>query len=1072
MPSKEYVLKDTPRQNSPIVELHHVWAFDLGIGSIGEAVRVGTDFKHKASLLIPAEFAETKTARGRRRMARTREAHHAREQWLREALQAAGFPVLYGRNYDAKTGGWKPGEAGDSRLEREFPAPGDETCYTSCLLRIKLLRGEKLEPWQVFKAFHSAIQRRGYDPDIPWKTRETRRANEGGAGDEDEGTEKRMRDFEKELHAMAPSQPDHQFPAYFDAWKMGLWNPAQPADLKLRADCHAQTTRNQIVPRKLVEAEIRQMAEGAAKHFPALAGKADYLLFGPAEKAYASYNTNPNKSPFLREGAETDWDGVLGQKIPRFDNRIIAKCALIPRLNVCKLREGEKGQPHTQSLVAVEVTFLMKLKNLRFQRASKQDALSAAEIRAIIEDPRRKNWTITATAWKKYCASLGAVPLPGHEEVESPRFSGRSRFCRPALEILKRLILSGQKPSEFLQDELAGMAGNKDPLRGVVEADVKFLREMAARNDTWEGLYIPNQQLDALAQSSANPDETIQRLIGQQNDPVVRHRLDTFAKRLKVLDVHGQPDHVVLEFVREDFMGKKAKIELAKFMKERAKQRKEAREEAVKAGATEKSSGLKLELLRAQGGRCLYTDVGLEPSRLDEYEIDHIVPRSRGGPDAVVNYVLTTNGANKEKADRTPYEWLSANGGWDAYVNRVRSRSLALRNKKVQLLISPNAEELAERYTALAETAWIAKLAQTIVGLHFGWRNGVDVEGHKRVSVISGGLTGRIRRKYDLNRILNPDVLDDEEAEKKNRNDDRHHALDAMVISFIPSWARDARKERFFRFPEPVHQNAKGFFAKEIASVMPQNICFVKPALAETIYGARRDGDEHVIVQRVELFELAMKGIAPGKTQFNVDYLASKIKAVRDGHIQQLLMDFHSKLPDEARWKTFCETFQLPQKDGTPGSRVRRVLMNVGNPTEYKDMSKDGTGAYRKGKKGHRGQIVYVETSTDKKGNTNETVKVRPIFVFESPAMVHKQLRDELGDRSRVVGFFQSGCMIETTKPVPHTKLALPPGRYVMNTIITASRQMKITTQDGKTYPDIPYYNLREMIAAGLKRVD
>ena len=41
-----------------------VWAFDLGKASIGEAVRVGNEFKHKASLLIPAEFAETRTARG------------------------------------------------------------------------------------------------------------------------------------------------------------------------------------------------------------------------------------------------------------------------------------------------------------------------------------------------------------------------------------------------------------------------------------------------------------------------------------------------------------------------------------------------------------------------------------------------------------------------------------------------------------------------------------------------------------------------------------------------------------------------------------------------------------------------------------------------------------------------------------------------------------------------------------------------------------------------------------------------------------------------------------------------
>ncbi len=94
--------------------------------------------------------------------------------------------------------------------------------------------------------------------------------------------------------------------------------------------------------------------------------------------------------------------------------------------------------------------------------------------------------------------------------------------------------------------------------------------------------------------------------------------------------------------------------------------------------------------------------------------------------------------------------------------------------------------ELVQRYTALAETAWISKLSQTILNVFFGWENGVDKNGAKCVSVVNGGLTARIRRKYKLNRILNPDAADEEEAEKKNRSDHRHHALDAMVHQFHP----------------------------------------------------------------------------------------------------------------------------------------------------------------------------------------------------------------------------------------------------------------------------------------------
>ena len=351
------------------------------------------------------------------------------------------------------------------------------------------------------------------------------------------------------------------------------------------------------------------------------------------------------------------------------------------------------------------------------------------------------------------------------------------------------------------------MNGNTDPLKGLVEKDLKFLLEMG---ETWEGIYIPNQKLDALQHSAGAPHDKIRELIGLQNDPIVRHRLALFAERLDGLaDRFGKPDSVVLEFVREDFMGKKAKFEYFKFQRDRAHDRAKAREDAAKAGAEERGAGLKMELLEAQVGECLYTNAKLIPEKLDEYVIDHIVPSAKGGPDAAVNYILTTRRANDDKGDRTPYEWLSMQEGWDAYVERVKKRIGTLRNKKVQLLTSPDAEKLVEKYTALAETAWISKLAQTIIGLRFGWPGGI-VNGERKVIVVSGGLTGRIRRKYRLNSLLNPDAKNEEEAENKNRNDDRHHALDAMVISFIPNWARNAKLTGFFRFPEGVHRELFG----------------------------------------------------------------------------------------------------------------------------------------------------------------------------------------------------------------------------------------------------------------------
>jgi CRISPR-associated endonuclease Csn1 len=1034
-----------------------VWAFDLGIGSIGEAVRLENRFLHKASLLIPADFAETKTASGRRRMWRTRIAHKEREKWLKTVLGEAGIEILRERNYD-DNGLWSPGRAADPRLEREFPAPDDPTCYTSCLLRIRLLRSEKLESWQVYKALHSAIQRRGYDSDIPWKTRAQRAPKKSANPDDDEaGTQARAEEYVKQLQEMAPEQDEFHLPCYFDAWKMGLWDPSNPTALRERVDCRAESIRNQIVPRRIVEKEIRLLTEAAALLFPKLNGKADYLLYGPAQRAYASYYPELRKKFGLREGGANDWQGVLGQKIPRFDNRIIGKCVLIPRLNVCKIRTDDQGVIHPKSRLAAEVAFLMKLKNMRIHRVDRVSQLTAGEIQAIFENPEFQKLNISESAWKKkVCIPLGARPLLGHEKVEAPKISGRARFCRPALNLIRDLILSGDSPSQFQRAAVARLNGNTDPLKGLVEDDLRFLLQMG---ETWEGIYIPNQKLEALVRGSGDSDKAIRNLIGSQNDPVVRHRLGLFADRLCFLQNEiggtgfGVPQQVVLEFVREDFMGRKAKLEYNRFLKERTKERATAKMEAVEAGNSESSGGFKMELFKAQKGICLYTGEGLAHTDLDQYVVDHIVPRAKGGPDAALNYVLTTRRANDEKGNQTPFEWFGGKEGWDPYVERVRERISTLRNKKVQLLVSPDAATLVDKYTALAETAWISKLAQAILDLQFGWRNGVDGEGRKRVTVVSGGLTGRIRRKYGLNRILNPDAKTEEEAEKKNRSDDRHHALDAMVISFIPGWMRDASKRGFFKFPEGIHRES---LAREISEVIPKKVCFEKAALAETIYGIREKAGKRVIVQRKLVVEMAQKPIAPSKTKFDLEYARKQVQGIRDPTIRIMLSKYLKTQPGEREWIDFCKGFSLTKKGGDLGSPVRLATVDVGSADEYKDFSKDESGAFRKGLKGHKGQIVYRDAA--------KKIRVRPIYSFESLNKVRSELFREVPNLE-LIGVFQSGCLVELADNVEHAKTPLAPGTYRLNTIKKSGAAV-VTNSRG--FASLPIA-LEKLVGAGFK---
>ena len=53
------------------------------------------------------------------------------------------------------------------------------------------------------------------------------------------------------------------------------------------------------------------------------------------------------------------------------------------------------------------------------------------------------------------------------------------------------------------------------------------------------------------------------------------------------------------------------------------------------------------------GNRCQYTGRLLRP---DEGNLDHVVPRSRGGPDTWENLVWSAKEVNQRKADRLPHE--------------------------------------------------------------------------------------------------------------------------------------------------------------------------------------------------------------------------------------------------------------------------------------------------------------------------------------------------------------------------------------------------------------------------------
>lgn len=1047
--------------------LDTIWGFDVGKASLGFAVRVGDEIVRASSLIMDEDFGETKTAAALRRQWRTRLAHKAREKYLEERLRECGIEILIRREVGIVDGKWRLVSAGDVRLEKEFPSKGENICYNSIALRCKLILGEKLQGWQIFKALNSAIQNRGYDADIPWKETESGRTSCESENDYAE----RMSVYEREKSELFEDLTDGEnfdYPCFFKANKMGLWSPKNPYFVALRIDNNAESTKNYVVPRSEAEREFLKLVESASVFYPKLKGRGLELLYGEARKPYASFFNSVRMSLGLKRGAESDWT-AFGQKVPRFDNRIIDKCRLIPRLNACKIKPLAKIT-NEADLLPYQTTLLTKLLNLRFFRNGNVEGFTIGELKAAYDIGCKSKFKFTATALRKFLHSIGAEVLDEEQsKIEASREGGRASFSRPAMVLLKELILSGKTPAEFYSEKIRSVS-NTDKTKGLVVSDFDFLKLMGAC--PWNAIFIPDVKMFALANAKETDSEVlINRLIGEQNDPVVRHRLSFFYRRIKELEKEfGVPDRVVLEFVREDFLGSEARKKRNIAMKKRADEKLRTAKKLDEIGFKGNKMLLKMELFQQQGGVCLYTGEPLEQTQIDSLEIEHIVPRSLGGPDSAYNYVLTRERTNKEKADRTPFQWLSADSArWASYCDRVRRNFASLGVKKCRLLMAQNAEELVEKYTALAETAWIAKLAQQIVCLHFGFQFGA-MKGRKRVFTVSGGTTARIRGLFGLNRLLHTDIFDESkmteveivkkyaELDKKNRKNQKHHALDAMCLCFVPVNSKASRMTAETLFPKKIRDNAENYFKAILDKIVPEDVARKKPRLEQTIYSARSFGGKLQAVYRVNIADLAYKNENQKKV-YNLDSLQKSVNSdkIINPVIKSLVSDFSETNPTEEEWLNWCNTVRIPAKRGA-GSRIKRVLVRKGNIDEYKDLSKDGCGAYKCGD-ANKSQIVWRDT----KGKC----RVCPVYVHASRFDVLEALKRR-PDFSEIVGEFKSHCLVSIASDVfgKSGEKIMPAGTYMLNTIIYTGATV-LTNPDGVKSKAV---NINYLIDAGMKR--
>lgn len=1032
-----------------------IFSFDLGSGSIGECVRDGEEIKHLSSLLIDSEFASLVSIRQQRRAFRTRLAHKARESWWIQIALQAGLDIPGGDIKKDRFGNYI--FSADERMLREFPKDNDDTVYNSALLRIALIQGRRLESWQIFKAVWSAFQHRGYEYNN-WQSEEA--LSEEEKKSEKEGKEASEL-YNKKL-ALLPEE--YRLPCYYEAFKMGLWdyktnktvNRLRSATLNAR---NKDGKEQVIAPRAIVERELRFLLDNAKKQFPSIPDT-EYVLYGTNRKPHAG-RTDHNARKYESEG-------LLGQKTPRFDNRVIGKCSLIPRLNVCKSQEP----------LSMEVRFLLALKNFRFIKNGEVSSFDFEEINELFfkykdDLPKIKQNYIGKRDLKNYLKSKEYEAF-SEDYIPAPKTSGRSRFCRPALKILKELILSGKNPHDFYK-EVAEKVTNIDVKKGLVKEDYKFL--LAMPND-WYRIHIPDFREEDKNLSKEERLAKIDDLLSSISNVIVRHRLIMLMRRIEYLDKkYGMPDYCVLEIGREEFISEKEKVKCQKeidanYKKNIAACRKLRKE---KIPITYKNIEM-IKLFEEQKSINIY-DVKSDKRNLkytlwSSYDIDHIVPTSRGGTNSFSNKVITTNDLNQsEKGDKTPYEWLSCdNSKWNDFLENLKRTDIDVKSKKYLYLISPDAVKEAQIQKDLRATQYMEKIAKKLISLYFGW--GEHTLGDKRrMFVCTGGFTAEVRRTYNLNFILYEDLKNLSEEQivymtvtgelekiKKNRGNKKHHALDALVISFAKEIIRD-KKSGTLILPE--YARNRKYFENVISKVFPIQLRSKKPVLRETAYAlrARQEGKE------VKYYMVSRFNTRIDQLFIKISDAEKNVKKIFDLSVKKAFEEKLASNPTQEEWEKFLKEFRV---SGNPVYKISMInskaftKQNVMNEDgslktdigEYRSMGKV-RGQYLMPKEGNKGQVIY---------NNGEKWAVEQIYPFDS---IVNKLKEFKGKYGKVL-FWNTGVTLyllnkvqgvklikienEETKKKSQKSIAVDinPGKYKLNTI--SSGQVVLTSDFGSKY--------------------
>lgn len=415
----------------------------------------------------------------------------------------------------------------------------------------------------------------------------------------------------------------------------------------------------------------------------------------------------------------------------------------------------------------------------------------------------------------------------------------------------------------------------------------------------WHSAFKERREHSGFIKPKTNSDE---EQYGKIANPVVHQTLNELRKLLnEIMEILGsKPEEIVVELAREIKVGVEERDRISR--EQGVLERNAARiyEKYCAPNNLSRKYIERFRLYEDQGFKCPYCLKAINVTDIagNNVDIDHILPREDTGDSSYGNKVLAHMHCNREKGKRTPYAAFSASPLWGQIMHDLHDNpTMRLKRRKFEITDEQYAKYLERRGFAsrfISDNSYIAKATLDYLRCLYD-------EGQQRVIAVrslNGRETSILRRAWNLQGIAEQlgnkhiDKRDTSTTARKNRNDNRHHALDATValyctrslIKFINTQSgngflaeeieRNLPIPNHQRYPNLTKEEYKESFHKEILTFMELST-FVSyksdhalngQLVKDTMYsviGANPHGDELVFVVNKRVKDIQVKDGSP-----------------------------------------------------------------------------------------------------------------------------------------------------------------------------------------------------------------